>query len=96
MDSEQVISCIMSDHQLPQHIAQILVSEDGTVDNRKLEAVLMGVAWGKAPASTAAPGLVGALSKAYWENHDRRDAAACNRLKAAIEKIGGQLEPRKT
>lgn len=92
---EEAISRLMANHTLPRHIAQQLVGEDGTVDNDKLQTLLLGVTWGKSPASKADPGLVSALSKSYYEYLDKKDVSACIRLKDAISKIGGQLEPRK-
>ena len=92
---EQSIQKIMTAHHLPWNIAEQVVDDSGNVDQEKLQAVLLGVSWGKSPASSADPKLTQALSDAYWEAEARRDAVAMVSLKNAIAKIGGQLMPKK-
>ena len=92
---EPVIEKVMTAHNLPWSIADQLVDDSGIIDEGKLQAVLLGVSWGKAPASSADPKLMQALSNSYWEAEGRRDAVAMVSLKNAIAKIGGQLMPKK-
>ena len=93
---EQSIEKVMTAHHLPWNIAEQVVDDAGAIDEGKLQAILMGVGWGKSPASSADPKLTQALSNSYWEAEARRDAVAMVSLKNAIAKIGGQLMPKKS
>jgi hypothetical protein len=92
---EHAIEKVMAAHNLPWNIADQLVDDIGNVDQEKLQTVLLGVEWGKAPASSADPKLMQALSNSYWAAEARRDGHAMISLKNAIVKIGGTLLPKK-
>jgi hypothetical protein len=91
----QAIEKVMLSHHLPWALAEQVVDDGGNVDQSKLQAILMGVSWGKTPVASGDPRLVQALSNSYWEAESRKDAVAMISLKNAIGKIGGQLLPRK-
>ena len=92
---EKVVQKVMAEHKLPWHIAEAVVDGAGAVDEAKLQAVKLGIEWGKAPAASGDPGLVRALSDKYWEAAASRNVHAMLALKNSIHKIGGVLMPKK-
>ena len=60
---EQSIEKVMTTHSLPWNIAEQVVDAVGTIDQEKLQAVLLGVSWGKSPASSADPKLTQASER---------------------------------
>jgi hypothetical protein len=85
---EQTIKNLMVEHNLPQHLAEQLVALDGNVDEGKLAVALSGISWGKNPASSAAPGLVQALTEALHEAQARKDLDSIMSLRSRLAKMG--------
>ena len=92
---EQRIAELQRQHDLPTGILAQCVDETGTVDNARLGIALQTRAFTKRGMDAVNEGLIEALTDAYWEAQDRRDASAMICLKSRIFKLGGRLSARK-
>jgi len=92
---ERRINQLVTEHNLPSDIVSRCVNEDGIVDNGKLGIALQTRAYAESGKTAANEGLIAALSDAYWEATDRKDAVAMISLKSGIFKLGGTLMDRK-
>ncbi len=79
---------LLTQHNLPQHLAESLVGQDGSVDEGKLAVALSGISWGKNPAPSAVPGMVQALTDVLHEAMGRRDMTAVMSLRSRLNKMG--------
>lgn len=95
MNRDDVVMSIQDKHNLPKHLAEKVVNQDGVVNNPALELALEAVNYGKTPASSADPKLARALSESYWQAMDRGDHVGMVSLKRALHKIGADPLPRK-
>jgi hypothetical protein len=94
-EKEQRIAELQRQHDLPTGILDQCVSDDGTIDEGKLQIAVAAAAWGRTPAASGDPGLVQALSDSYWQAMDKKDVVAMMSLKDALAKIGATLLPKK-
>ena len=92
---EQRIAELQMQHDLPAGILAQCVDETGTVDTARLGIALQTRAFTQSGMDVANEGLIAALSDAYWEAQDRKDAVAMINLKSRIFKLGGRLSARK-
>jgi hypothetical protein len=92
---EQRIAELQKQHDLPAGILGQCVDETGTVDTARLGIALQTRQFTQSGMTAANEGLIEALSDAYWEAQDRKDASAMICLKSRIHKLGGWLGSRK-
>ena len=94
---DAAIERLMMSHSISWGLAAECVDESGNVDHSKLQAILMGVQWGKSPGAAVAgdPRIIRSLSNAYHDALARGDGVACVALKNNIHRLGGIVMPRK-
>ena len=92
---EQRINELQRQHDLPTGILGQCVDFNGTVDTARLGIALQTRAFTQSGMDVANEGLIVALSDAYYEAQDRKDAVAMVSLKSRIFKLGGTLMDRK-